>query len=122
MMLNRAIRGIQSLWCLYWYNRNLRRLVELVNFGLISIRLRELNREVGIGGARHYAYDTDPAIRQYLRFIAAVVVLMKANYRLYMDLDFSYKSWDMIRLQVWHIRKGITNLYKVYLQLIDPNK
>lgn len=121
-MLNRAIRGIQSLWCLYWYNRNLRRLVELVNFGLISIRLRELNREVGIGGARHYAYDTDPAIRQYLRFIAAVVVLMKANYRLYMDLDFSYKSWDMTRLQVRHIRKGITNLYKVYLQLIDPNK
>lgn len=121
-MLNRIIRGIQSLWCLYWYNRNLRQLVELVNFGLISIRLRELNRESGIGGARRYAYDTDPAIKQYLRFLADVVVLMKANHRLYTDLDFSYKSWDMIRLQVWYIRKGITNLYKVYSLLIDPNK
>lgn len=121
-MLNRTIRGIQSLWCLYWYNRNLRQLVELVNFGLVSIRLRELNRELGIGGARRYAYDTDPAIKQYLRFLADVVVLMKANHRLYIDPDFSYKNRSMKRLQVRLIRKGITDLYKAYLLLIDPNK
>ena len=121
-MLNRIIRGIQSLWCLYWFNRNLRQLVELVNFGLISIRLRELNRELGIGKARHYAYDTDPAIEQYLRFISDVVVLMKANHRLYVDPDFSYKNRAMKRHQVRLIRKGITDLYKVYPMLIDPNK
>ena len=121
-MLNRIIRGIQSLWCLYWFNRNLRQLVELVNFGLISIRLRELNRELGIGKARHYAYDTDPAIRQYLRFLADVVVLMKANHRLYVDPDFSYKNRVMKRHQVQFIRKEITHLYTVYLLRIDPNK
>lgn len=121
-MLNRAIRGIQSLWCLYWYNRNLRQLVELVNFGLISIRLRELNRESGIGDARHFAYDTDPAIKQYLQFLADVVVLMRANHHLYIDPDFSYKNRSTKRLQVRFIRKGITDLYTRYLLLINPNE
>lgn len=122
MKLNRTIWDIRSFWYRYWFNRNLRQLVELVDFGLVSIRLRELNRELGFGGARHYAYDTDPAIKQYLRFIEDVLVLMKANYRLYMDPDFPYKTRDMRRLQARYIRKGITDLYTLYLTLIDPNK
>lgn len=121
-MLHKTICGIQSFWRRYQFNRNLRQLLELVDFGIVSIRLRELNRESGICSVCKYTQDTDPAIWEYRRFLDDVLALMKTNYRLYMEHDLFYKTREMRRLQARQLRKGITDLYLAYLTLRDPNK
>ena len=59
MKLNRTVRSIQSFWYRYWFNRNLRDFVRLIRYVKLMINCRELNRELGIGGARKYTYDTE---------------------------------------------------------------
>lgn len=110
------------IWRHYWFRRNLRHFVKLIESVKTLIRIRELNRELCIGSASKYTQDNDPVIKQYRLFIGEIAFLMRRNYDLYMARDPFYKTFLGRRLQASHIRKEITDLYRLSLVLSDPDK
>lgn len=115
---HKTLRG----WRHYWFRRNLRHFVKIIESVKTLMRIRELNRELCIGRASKYTQDNDPVIEQYCLFIGEIVFMMRWNYDLYMDRNPFYKTFLGRRLQASHIRKAIDSLYRQYLVLPDPNK
>lgn len=110
------------IWRHYWFRRNLRHFVKLIESVKTLTRIRELNRELCIGSASKYTRDNDPVIKQYRLFIGEIAFVMRHNYDLYMDRDPFYKTFLGRRLQASHIREKITHLYRLSLVLSDPDK
>lgn len=122
MKLNRTVRSIQSFWYRYRFNRNLRDFVRLIRYVKLMINCRELNRELGIGGARKYTYDTDPFIEYCNSYIRDIVVLMKSSHELFMDCDSCYKSFLGRRVRANRIRNAISMLHWRFYYFPDPDK
>lgn len=109
-------------WRHFCFRRNLRDFVRLISCAKSLINCRELNRELGIGSARKYTYDTDPFIECYNSYIREIVVLMKSSHELFMVRDSCYKSFLGRRFEARRIRNAIAMLYWRYYYFPDPDK
>lgn len=123
----KPIRDIRWFWWKrriyrYCFHRNLRDFVRLISCAKSLINCRELNRELGIGSARKYTYDTDPFIECCNSYIREIVVLMKSSHELFMVRDSCYKSFLSRRFEAHRIRNAITMLYWRYYYFPDPDK
>lgn len=125
--IEKPIRDIRWFWWerrihRFCFRRNLRDFVRLIGYAKSLINCRELNRELGIGNARKYTYDTDPFIEYCNSYIRDIVVLMKSSHELFMVRDSCYKSFLSRRVHAHRIRNEIAMLYWRYYYFPDPDK
>lgn len=116
------LHNVLRTWRHFCFRRNLRDFVRLIGYAKLMINSRELNRELGIGSARKYTYDTDPFIECCHSYLRDIVILMKANHELFMDRDSCYKSFLGRRVQAHRIRNAITMLHWRFYYFPDPDK
>lgn len=116
------LHNVIRTWRHYCFRRNLRDFVRLISYAKSMINCRELNRELGIGSARKYTYDTDPFIECCNSYIRDVVVLMKSSHELFMARDSCYKSFLRRHVHAYRIRNAIAMLYWRFYYFPDPDK
>lgn len=116
------LHNVIRTWRHYCFRRNLRDFVRLISYAKSMINCRELNRELGIGSARKYTYDTDPFIECCNSYIRDIVVLMKSSHELFMARDSCYKSFLRRRVHAYRIRNAIAMLYWRFYYFPDPDK
>ena len=116
------LHNVLRTWRHFCFRRNLRDFVRLIRYAKLMIDSRELNRELGIGSARKYTYDTDPFIECCHSYLRDIVILMKANHELFMARDSCYKSFLGRRVQAHRIRNAITMLHWRFYYFPDPDK
>lgn len=114
--------NVLRTWRHFCFRRNLRDFVRLIGHAKLMIDSRELNRELGIGSARKYTYDTDPFIACCHSYLKDIVVLMKANHELFMAHDSRYKSFLGRRVRANQISNAIAMLYWRFYYFPDPDK